>query len=1339
MRLQPTALIAQLTTLPLLAAAAGSAPRAPPMGWSSWYAYGGGVTQQQMEAGYRAMADRSRGGVSLLDVGYVHAKLDDGWQACHSGFNGSSFHGPDGRPLVNKTKFPNITAMTAVAASLGLKPAMYYNNYICHESMPPGGVDGSRYKQMLQGSVDFLFDQGFDGVKIDSGGPFNNMEEWHVAFEETRKRLRPEGEPLFVENCHQGGQEPNASWCPFDIFRTAGDPGVVGWEVEMIQTAAVLNRSYDGCWAYPGYASYAQAIATDANVTGSKGYNDSKTQFSVHSVASSPLVLSFDLNVNNKSHGRSLDTVWSIITNRAAIKINQQWEGSPGALLRLWSPHNPAFPLYAWNAPCDDTSSDPDSAQAGWSHAADGTVRWSGSSDDDATTVQCIVGSKWHHAAIMAPCNASDWQQVFVADADGRLWQKAAPSSAAAARRNQPLNVLNASVTSGAGTSMTKCNGKPSQTWHASVNGSVTNVQGAVTTHDGCWEITGCSSATGAHIGIGYGCKNLPSPPTPASCAGSSKKCQCNGAWQVVKKSSSAASTYTISTIMDGHCLRVDGTNVDAALCDATSSSQKWTVTPSASHATDGTYTFSIDGQCVDSHVKAPPVGTDGLCLAVTSRVPNTPGPGLQLTTKCDANKSPAPPSQTFVFDTTSASHHLTVGNSGKCVAALHGQPTPFGPMQLWSKPQPNGSAAVLWINRGDGSADVHAPPQSTVVSLGDHPASLIPGLKWIEGAAMTLTDVWTGATSETTELETLSFDVWPGDALYLLIEPAKTKMESVDTIIVRPGEMSLHDARDLARKTGAKRIELRAGRHELASPLHLTAADSGVAWVGDVTTARSGPTTTISGGRAVTGWAACGGSAPTSVMCATLTFANASALAQPRQLFINNRRAPRGVTSSKVLGAFLNAANVDVNAYYVDGELSGAASWADENAGSVEFVYTAQGSPWTESRCTVENVTKSTLPLTAAAALKAGAAQQCAADYGTTKPCCGQPGSPVGPSYVCTAAQPKCVGYVYDHHYGTCRGGAPVPPADTIVYMKQPCFAALQAKPCGQSTHTPAHIENAAMSDLIAGQWFLDRSGSKPRVAYFPLPGEDVTKATVIMPVLEHLVASEKSTTGGALPLRDAKFSGLTFEHATWSRPNTGLGYIEQQSGALVSTPGTACIDYEWEPMPSNIALSGSVGATFDQCTFQHLGGGALQFDSGAHNNTVSRCTFTDVSGTAVQIGRYDTYNITDASQQERFNTVSDCVIDNVATEYHGNAGLSVGYSYGTSLLHNVLTNLSYSGISIGWGWSREKDTYAAFNTVAGNEINGFKLQRSYPSASLGDGGGIYALGPQQVGLSSS
>ena len=40
-------------------------------------------------------------------------------------------------------------------------------------------------------------------------------------------------------------------------------------------------------------------------------------------------------------------------------------------------------------------------------------------------------------------------------------------------------------------------------------------------------------------------------------------------------------------------------------------------------------------------------------------------------------------------------------------------------------------------------------------------------------------------------------------------------------------------------------------------------------------------------------------------------------------------------------------------------------------------------------------------------------------------------------------------------------------------------------------------------------------------------------------------------------------------------------------------------------------------------------------------------------------------------------------------------------------------------------------QDTYAQNNSVLNNLIDGFKLQTAV--ASLGDGGGIYALGPQQ------
>jgi alpha-galactosidase len=140
------------------------------MGWSSWYSYGGAVTQVDMEKAFEAMTDRSLSsdGTSLHDHGYVHAKLDDGWQACRSGVD-NGFHDEHGTPLVNTTKFPDMSAMTRRARARGLVPEFYVNNYICHEGQPK---TAARYDTVMRGSAAFLFDTGFGGVKIDSGGPY---------------------------------------------------------------------------------------------------------------------------------------------------------------------------------------------------------------------------------------------------------------------------------------------------------------------------------------------------------------------------------------------------------------------------------------------------------------------------------------------------------------------------------------------------------------------------------------------------------------------------------------------------------------------------------------------------------------------------------------------------------------------------------------------------------------------------------------------------------------------------------------------------------------------------------------------------------------------------------------------------------------------------------------------------------------------------------------------------------------------------------------------------------------------------------------------------------------
>eukprot|EP00939_MAST-03C_sp_MAST-3C-sp1_P000324 g324.t1 len=471
----------------------------------------------------------------------------------------------------------------------------------------------------------------------------------------------------------------------------------------------------------------------------------------------------------------------------------------------------------------------------------------------------------------------------------------------------------------------------------------------------------------------------------------------------------------------------------------------------------------------------------------------------------------------------------------------------------------------------------------------------------------------------------------------------------------------SLLEAQKKARAIGPGAVvRLLPGRHivDASRSISLDARDSGITW----TSAVPG-TASISGGVEIAGpWTSCDVKKYPNLLCAP---APLEAVQQRRHLYVNGRRIPRSKAPDAVTAAFANPIAVDSDKYVVSND-SGVASWDPANAAGVEMVYTANGSPWTESRCTVDRVNRTD----------------------------------------------------DDGHFE--------------VYMKQPCFASVQQKPCGQSTHVPAHIENTGLADVSVGEWLMDDSSPSngPRIVYSPLPGErdEIDSLEVVIPVAENLLRSSPESR-----VENVSFEDIIFQHATWLHPNSGEGYVEQQSGALVTHPGTECVDFEWLPMPSNIMMSGARGTRFVNCTFRHLGAGAVTFDHGASDNIVQGCIFEDVSGTAVQIGRYDTFNVTDPAKQELRNMVVDCNISNVATEFHGNAGIQAGYTSGTRIERNLISSLTYSGISIGWGWSRELETYASNNIVNQNRIDRFKLQTPYPGAALGDGGGVYALGPQQ------
>ena len=95
-------------------------------GWRSWNAFHGNVNQQTIQRQVDALASKKRG-KSLLELGYLSIGLDDSWQACGMGINGS-FHDETGTPLVDLKKFPNMSDMIDYAHAKNVRMGWYLNN-----------------------------------------------------------------------------------------------------------------------------------------------------------------------------------------------------------------------------------------------------------------------------------------------------------------------------------------------------------------------------------------------------------------------------------------------------------------------------------------------------------------------------------------------------------------------------------------------------------------------------------------------------------------------------------------------------------------------------------------------------------------------------------------------------------------------------------------------------------------------------------------------------------------------------------------------------------------------------------------------------------------------------------------------------------------------------------------------------------------------------------------------------------------------------------------------------------------------------------------------------------
>jgi hypothetical protein len=268
-------------------------------------------------------------------------------------------------------------------------------------------------------------------------------------------------------------------------------------------------------------------------------------------------------------------------------------------------------------------------------------------------------------------------------------------------------------------------------------------------------------------------------------------------------------------------------------------------------------------------------------------------------------------------------------------------------------------------------------------------------------------------------------------------------------------------------------------------------------------------------------------------------------------------------------------------------------------------------------------------------------------------------------------------------------------------------------------------------------GEWYEDLDAGK--VYYWPRKGEDLNNAEVVVPCLETLVRIEGSPD---LPVSYITFKGISFKHTTWLRPSE-KGHVPVQAGWSIIDAyrlmnptlegGSRFENQHWiERQPAGVTVKGACNIRFNRCIFTHMAATGLDFVSSTHHNLVEGCVFNDIGGTGVQLGFFGgpgfeshiPYNPSDKREVCQFEKISNNLITNCTNEDWGCVGISIGYAHNINIEHNEVSHVYYSGICIGWGWTKDSNCMRN-NRIHANHIHHFAKQ-------LYDVGGIYTLSAQ-------
>lgn len=304
----------------------------------------------------------------------------------------------------------------------------------------------------------------------------------------------------------------------------------------------------------------------------------------------------------------------------------------------------------------------------------------------------------------------------------------------------------------------------------------------------------------------------------------------------------------------------------------------------------------------------------------------------------------------------------------------------------------------------------------------------------------------------------------------------------------------------------------------------------------------------------------------------------------------------------------------------------------------------------------------------------------------------------------------------------------------ESKVQSEHPWPAPWQSKESGNSAF---YLTNAIAFLDEPGEWYLDVKARK--LYYWPRSGENMPNAQVIAPVLETLVTMQGTIDR---PVSNIFFKGISFQHTGWLRPSR-YGHVPLQSGMYLidayklrpaGTPEKRGLENQaWVGRPAAAVEAVFTHHTgFFGCRFEHMAATGLDYKRGNQYDSITGNLFRDIGGSGIQVGVFSDeafeahlpYQPKDEREVSAFTQICNNLVTNVTNEDWGTLGISAGFVKDVTIAYNEINEVSYSGISVGWGWTK------AINVMRNNRIFSNKIH--HYARHMYDVAAVYTLSAQ-------